>query len=750
MRRTTSRGWGWVAGLLATAWLGLGFAPAALAIPPTEEPGATLPGAPVVASPSGGPEVGPRSGAPTTTPTEEPGATLRRFALVVGSSEGGPGRERLRYAGSDALAMSRVLEELGGVAVADRVLLLESDRAALLGALERMKALMGEAGAPGVRRELVLYYSGHSDGDGLLPRGERFSYEDLRRALGAVPADVRIAILDSCGSGALTRYKGGVRRPAFLTDESSQVRGHAYLASSSADEVAQESDSIGASFFTHFLVTGLRGAADASGDGRVTLHEAYQFAFHETLARTERSQGGPQHAAYDIQLAGSGDLVMTDLRGSSVRLAVAEDVQGRLFVRDWGNQLVAELQKPGGRRLALGLAAGRYTFILERPTQRFEAELSVSSKGGAELRSEHFVPVSLTRTAARGGEPVVAGLPEAPGVDVPTVPFNVSLVPPLATSTLWGGSGINHLALGALAVRSTQLKGLGAAGGVGWVDGTMEGVQVSGVANVAGGEVAGLQLAIGGNLAFAGGTGGQMSAGFNSAEGDYTGFQLSTTANRAAAKLRGFQAAAGINLAERLAGAQVGLINISGDVSGAQVGLINVAADVRGVQLGLINIADDVSVPIGILSIVRKGRLAFEATSDDALPLAVSIKYGSRTVYVLVTEGVRIENRSVRTLTLMGLGVHFPLAEAERYYLDVDLSTQFIGGDGAGSLSRLRAMVGWELKRRFAVFAGVSLNLYEPSDEGEELDPSLLPQWNLGRGPDATQVWPGLLFGVRI
>ncbi|WNZ63103.1 caspase family protein [Myxococcus sp. MxC21-1] len=284
--------------------------------------------------------------------------TLRRFALLVGSSEGGEGRERLRYAGSDALAMSRVLGELGGVAVADRVLLLEADRKGLLGALERMRVLVEAAAADGVRSELVLYYSGHSDAEGLLPRGERLTYAALKQGLGAVPVDVRIAILDSCGSGAVTRFKGGVHRPGFLMDAASQVRGHAYLASSSADEVAQESDTIGASFFTHFLVTGLRGAADASGDGRVTLHEAYQFAFHETLARTERSQGGPQHAAYDIQLAGSGDLVLTDLRTSRVRLTVAEDVQGRLFVRDWGNQLVAELQKPAGRRRRWGWRRG--------------------------------------------------------------------------------------------------------------------------------------------------------------------------------------------------------------------------------------------------------------------------------------------------------------------------------------------------------------------------------------------------------
>jgi hypothetical protein len=39
----------------------------------------------------------------------------------------------------------------------------------------------------------------------------------------------------------------------------------------------------------------------------VTLNEAYRFAFDETLARTETTSGGPQHAAYDISLAGTGD-----------------------------------------------------------------------------------------------------------------------------------------------------------------------------------------------------------------------------------------------------------------------------------------------------------------------------------------------------------------------------------------------------------------------------------------------------------
>ena len=52
-------------------------------------------------------------------------------------------------------------------------------------------------------------------------------------------ADVRIAILDSCASGAIIRAKGGVHRAPFLSDASTQARGHAFLTASSANEAAQ-------------------------------------------------------------------------------------------------------------------------------------------------------------------------------------------------------------------------------------------------------------------------------------------------------------------------------------------------------------------------------------------------------------------------------------------------------------------------------------------------------------------------------
>ena len=236
-------------------------------------------------------------------PSPGPGPTalpIRRFALVAGVNDGGPDRVALRYARSDAEHVARVLERLGGVAAADEILLLDPDDAALRAAFRAMEARVQAVRATH-RAELVLYYSGHSDEQGLLLRGAHVPYLEVRRWLESVGAQVRIAIVDSCSSGALTRQKGGQRAPPFLVDTSSAVKGHAILTSSAADEASQESDRIAASFFTYFLITGLRGAADTNLDGKVTVNEAYQFAFAETLARTERTRSGAQHPGYDIQ-----------------------------------------------------------------------------------------------------------------------------------------------------------------------------------------------------------------------------------------------------------------------------------------------------------------------------------------------------------------------------------------------------------------------------------------------------------------
>jgi hypothetical protein len=329
---------------------------------------------------------------------------VRRFALVTAANDGGPDRPLLQYAVSDAERFARVIEDLGGVSPDDAVVLKQPKLGELEDAIDRLQRRVVEARRTGDRRtEMLFYYSGHADDKGLLLGEDRYSYRSLRDRLDDVPADVRIAVLDACASGAFTRLKGGEQRQPFLVDESADMRGHAFLTSSAASEVAQESDRIRASYFTYYLVSGLRGAADVTGEGKVTLNEAYQFAFNETLGRTEDTTGGAQHPSYDINLSGTGDVVMTDLRQTSATLVLGEPLDGRFFVRNARDELIVELYKPYGRKVELGLEPGRYEVHLEREAAAYVAKTKLDVGSQVVLEPAQFTPTTPEAARARGG-----------------------------------------------------------------------------------------------------------------------------------------------------------------------------------------------------------------------------------------------------------------------------------------------------------------------------------------------------------
>ena len=725
----------------------------------------------------------------------EPGA-VRRLALLVGVNDGGAERVRLRYAASDARAFDKVLGELGGVSPADRRLLLEVGRAGLLEALGELRTRTQAARSSGASRvEVLVYYSGHSDEEGLLLKGERMDYGELRRALEALPADVRIAVLDSCASGAFARAKGGTRRPAFLVDSGNKVKGHAILTSSSEDEASQESDRLGGSYFTHHLISGLRGAADVTRDGRVTLNEAYQFAFHETLARTEKTRGGAQHPAYDIELAGSGDLVMTDLRATSAGLFLAEALEGRLYVRDEAGQLVVEVEKLAGRPTELGLAPGRYRVRREVEGGASEAAFTLVEGQRTPLALAQFQGLAREATVSRGGgqvRPEGSAAPEVLVVAEPgrvVVPLAASLFPPLSTNTWlapgqrvenqWALGGVN----GGAALRGVALSlvgnwytdearglllssGLNVVGGdasgsqvapgVNVVRGRLEGLQAAVGVNVAGGEVRVGQVAAGVNVA--GGTlwGVQLAGGANVTGGDFAGLQGAAGVNVTRGSLRGVQWAMGLNRAGQVTGMQAALLNVGGDVTGVQVGLINVAKVVTGVQLGVVNVSEEVrGVPLGLLSFEKKGQFHVEAWASDIQLTNLAVKFGGKYVYTTLLAGLGPDDRLERYSLGLGLGLHLPLGE--RFWLDGDvvgstvLRVRAPFASSANLLAQGRLMLGFNLFERLAVFAGPTCNAYFAWRDADRLTLSTLPMWQEQVGlSTSVRYWPGVQLGVRL
>lgn len=335
------------------------------------------------------------------TPASGP---ARRFALVVGANHGAADRTPLRYAVADAERFAQVVTEMGGVLPTDRIDLHEPDRKALLDALARTGARVASAKSQSSRVEVIFYFSGHADDQGLMLGREMVPYRELRSAVSAMGPDVGITILDACASGAITRLKGGKAHPAFLTGAGSEIQGYAFLTSSSENETAQESERLRGSFFTHALVSGLRGAADVTGDGRVTLNEAYQFAFHETLTQTAPTEGGTQHPSYDIRMAGTGEIVMTDVRQTSSSLVLGEELEGRIVVLSAQRRLVAELYKPAGRKVELGLAAGEYEVFFDHDKRRLTSKIMLTEGLHKELRSDELRDAPRHATRRRGSD----------------------------------------------------------------------------------------------------------------------------------------------------------------------------------------------------------------------------------------------------------------------------------------------------------------------------------------------------------
>ena len=328
---------------------------------------------------------------------------LRRYALVIGSNTGGgQGRDRLRYAGTDAARVADVLQQIGGVTQPDLSLLSEPDTRALDGAFDALAKRVRDERKRGQRVELVVYYSGHADEAGILIGGTRYDYARLRQRIRGVPADVHIAIVDSCASGSFTRIKGGTKMPPFLHDSSNQVAGFAFLSSSSADEDAQESDRIGASFFTYFFVAALRGAADRNRDGRITLSEAYQFSYEQTLGRTQNTRHGPQHPAYDMHLSGTGDVVITDLRSTESALVLPAALRGRVTIVDATGRVAVELTKDAGEPLSIALPNQTYTVRVENGNGEFAATITLDRIGDIEFEQDSLRRVAREKTVARG------------------------------------------------------------------------------------------------------------------------------------------------------------------------------------------------------------------------------------------------------------------------------------------------------------------------------------------------------------
>ncbi|MEL6180293.1 MAG: caspase family protein, partial [Myxococcota bacterium] len=257
---------------------------------------------------------------------------------------------------------------------------------------------------PGSDALLVVYYSGHADTRGIHLTGTRMPFARLRTLMAQSAANLRVMIIDACRSGSVTRVKGGRATTPFTIDLGGQVGGEgmAIITSAAAGEDAQESERLSGSFFTHHLVSGLLGAADVSGDRRVTLGEIYDYAYHETIRSTSRAPI-VQHPTYDFQIRGRQDLVMTELDGKGRGMAELKLADGGHYVLFQGRAegpVMAEFSVDPGRVVAI--RAGRYLVRRRGQGAVYEEVLALEPGAATTLESERMRRVPYGRMVRKG------------------------------------------------------------------------------------------------------------------------------------------------------------------------------------------------------------------------------------------------------------------------------------------------------------------------------------------------------------
>jgi hypothetical protein len=297
---------------------------------------------------------------------QEPAPTVphpHAYGILVGTNEGGAGQVKLRYAEDDAKKMAQVFRELGRFGSTDMRVLVHPDADAVLREVDDVGRKLAEHAQKNEQAVLVFYYSGHAKANAFSLGAGELPIAALREKLSRLPTTLTLVVLDACQSGQFARVKGAEPAADFSFNSVSRLttKGLAVMASSSAQELSQESDELHSSYFTHHLLVGLRGAADTDGDGRVSLDEAYRYAYRRTLASTAQTQVGAQHVTLETDLGGQGDVPVTYPAQARSQLELPGALEARVLVEHTpSGAVVAEVQKAKGAPLRLAFSAGNY------------------------------------------------------------------------------------------------------------------------------------------------------------------------------------------------------------------------------------------------------------------------------------------------------------------------------------------------------------------------------------------------------
>ncbi|MBE2252937.1 MAG: caspase family protein [Myxococcus sp.] len=332
-----------------------------------------------------------------------PAAAVEPVRLVVslGSNYGRPDDAVLQHAEDDARRVRDVFVELGGVEASRALVLTRPTATQVRERFAEVAGRVAELKASGRPVQVVVFATSHGRNGVLHLTGSELGVSELRELAGRTGAELRVVIVDACESGV--RSKGAKKGPAYaLSLATPSVSGDVFVSSSGAREAAQEWDALSGSLFTHHLLSALRGDADADHDGKVSLMEAYAYAERRTVAE---SVDVGQHPQFDVGLAGSSDVTLTEPSKARARVSFDEGLEGRyVLVSQPRPDIVVEVNKAKGRALSVAVPPGRYVLRQTRGFSVAMQEVELPFGGVASIDGRRFVTRDFGEVALKGGE----------------------------------------------------------------------------------------------------------------------------------------------------------------------------------------------------------------------------------------------------------------------------------------------------------------------------------------------------------
>ena len=275
--------------------------------------------------------------------------------------------------------------------------------------------------AQGRETNVIVVFAGHGDidhGQGYLELLDgRLTAHDLELAvIQRLPATRLHLILDSCNSYFMLnpRKPGGVRFRSIPDEASSLLARHpnvGAIVSTSAEAVTYEWSEVQSGIFSYEVRSGLRGAADVNGDGKVSYEELTAFInvanrpILNDLYRPKVFAGAPAKRF--------GETLMQFTSAPMRVLHVAEPQDRRLTVRDALGVRILDVHKEAGAALALTLPPGGELGLYEtlgdkgadgRPEVRY---LALADQGSLSLSTPAVTPAPFS---SRGDSPVFTDL----------------------------------------------------------------------------------------------------------------------------------------------------------------------------------------------------------------------------------------------------------------------------------------------------------------------------------------------------